>query len=65
VPGHGQGAQIYCRQRPYLLVGDERIAPKVFLGASAGGGQGQCQKSTSGDHLFQSSALKTKNLARF
>ena len=64
VPGHRQGAQIDRGDGSALLVGDESIAPEAFLGTGAGGRQRQRQKGTAGDHLFQSSALKTKNLAR-
>ena len=64
VPGHRQGAQIDRRDRSSLLIRDESVALEAFLGTGAGGRQRQRQKGTAGDHLFQSSALKTKNLAR-
>ena len=64
VPGHRQDAQIDGGDRSTLLVGDKSIAPEAFLGTGTGSRQGQRQKGTAGDHLFQSSALKTKNLAR-
>jgi hypothetical protein len=64
VPGYRKSAQIDGSHGSAVLVGDKSIAPEAFLGAGAGSRQRQCQKGTAGDHLFQSSALKTKNLAR-